>query len=58
MMLLTNYLDIWVVLRVMGPNTSANPYGFWQVYIPCTVITILLSIIVKIIMEKTILKKK
>lgn len=47
-----------LVLRVMGPNTSANPYGFWQVYIPCTVITILLSIIVKIIMEKTILKKK
>ena len=46
-----------LVLRVMGPNTEANPYTFWQVYIPCVIITILLSIIVKILMEKTILKK-
>ena len=46
-----------LVLRVMGPNSADMPYTFWQVYIPCVIVSVLLSIIVKMIMEKTILKK-
>ena len=46
-----------LVLRVMGPNTEADPYTFWQVYLPCLVASILLSMLVKAVMEKTILKK-
>lgn len=47
-----------MVLRIMGPNTADAPYTFWQVFIPCVILTIILSIIVKLIMEATILKKK
>ena len=46
-----------LVLRILGPNTSANPYTFWQIYVPCTILSVLFSILVKAIMEKTILKK-
>ena len=46
-----------LVLRIMGKNTQATAYGFWEVFIPCAIISILLSMIVKWIMEKTILKK-
>ena len=47
-----------LVIRAMGPNSQANPYTFWQVYVPCIIATIILSIVVKMIMERTILKKK
>ena len=47
-----------LVLRIFGKNTQANPYTFWQVFIPTVVISIVLSMFVKYIMEATILKKK
>ena len=47
-----------LIIQILGKNTAANPYTFWQIYIPCVILTILLSIAVKVIMEKTILKKK
>ncbi len=46
------------VLRVMGKNTEATTYGFWNVYLPTIVLTIILSFVTKYVMEKTILKKK
>ena len=46
------------VIRVLGKNTEATSYTFWQVFIPTVIVTIIFSIIVKVIMEKTILKKK
>ncbi len=46
-----------LVLRIMGKNTEATIYSFWSVFIPCVVLTILLSILIKMIMERTILKK-
>ena len=45
-------------LRVMGKNTEATTYGFWNVYLPTIVLTIILSFVTKYVMEKTILKKK
>ena len=47
-----------LVLRVMGKNTEATTYSFWSVFVPTVVITMLLSVITKLAMEKTILKKK
>ena len=47
-----------LVIKMLGKNTMTNPYTFWQVFIPCVIITIILSMIVKLVMEKTILKKK
>ena len=47
-----------LVLTILGKNTESTPYTFWQIYIPCIIITILVSVIVKMIMEKTLLKKK
>ena len=46
-----------LVLRFMGPNSATMPYTFWQVYTPCVIISVLLSIIVKMIMEIIVLKK-
>ena len=46
-----------LVLRVLGKNTPAEPYSFWLIYVPTIIITFLLSVVVKIIMEKTVLKK-
>ena len=46
-----------LIIRVLGKNTEATAYTFWQIFIPCAVTTVVLSAIVKIIMEKTILKK-
>lgn len=47
-----------LVLRILGKNTEATTYSFWQVFIPTTIATIVLSIVTKIAMEKTSLKKK
>ena len=46
-----------LVLRLLGTNTEATTYPFWLVYIPSVIITILLSIVVKNIMEMSVLKK-
>ena len=45
------------VLRVLGKNTPETIYSFWTVFIPTVVITLGLSMVVKIVMEKTVLKK-
>ncbi len=47
---------IWI-LRLLGTNTEETTYSFWLIFIPCVIITLFLSVIVKYIMEKTILKK-
>ena len=44
-------------LRVLGKNTPETIYSFWTVFIPTVVITLGLSMVVKIVMEKTVLKK-
>ena len=46
-----------LVIRVLGKNSEINPYTFWQVFVPTAVITLLLSMCTKYVMEKTILKK-
>jgi len=46
-----------LVLRCLGHNTQATMYSFWLVFIPTVIVSFLLSVIVKLIMEKTILKK-
>lgn len=46
------------ILRMLGPNTADTIYGFWQIFIPTVIITIILSILTKIIMDATIYKKK
>ncbi len=46
------------MLRVLGPNTAETIYSFWLIFIPTVIITIILSILVKMIMDSTILKKK
>lgn len=47
-----------LVLRMLGENTAANPYSFWQVFVPTVLLTIVLSMFTKHIMEATVLKKK
>lgn len=47
-----------LVLRVLGKNTEATTYSFWQGFLPTTAVTLVLSVMTKIAMEKTILKKK
>lgn len=46
------------VLRVFGKNSAATVYSFWQIYLPTIIVTIVLSFVVKKIMDSTILKKK
>ncbi len=46
------------VLRMYGTNTLATTYTFWSVFIPTVLITIVLSILVKIILDNTIYAKK
>ena len=46
-----------LVLRVLGKNSPETIYSFWTVFIPAVVVTFLMSIIVKIVMEHTLLKK-
>ena len=45
------------VLRVLGKNTEATSYTFFQIFVPTAIITIVLSMVVKVAMEKTVLKK-
>jgi len=47
-----------LLLRVLGQNTAETSYSFWLIFIPTVLITILLSILIKMIMDATILKKK
>ena len=47
-----------LVLRLLGQNTAATTYSFWLVFIPTVVITLILSVITKIFMDATFLKKK
>ena len=46
-----------LVLRVLGKNTPATIYPFWTVYLPTIFISILVSMAVKVAMEKSVLKK-
>ena len=46
------------MLRVLGKNSAATIYSFWLIFIPTVIITIILSILIKMIMEATILQKK
>lgn len=46
------------VLRFLGKNTQESIYSFWEIYIPTIIITIVLSMFTKVIMEKTVLAKK
>ena len=46
-----------LVLKILGKNTPETIYPFWIIYVPTVVVSILLSMIIKAIMEKTILKK-
>ena len=43
---------------ILGKNTEATTYSFWQGFLPTTAVTLVLSVMTKIAMEKTILKKK
>lgn len=47
-----------MVLRFLGKNTKATSYSFWLIFIPSVIITIILSMITKWVMEQTVLKKK
>ena len=47
-----------LVLRIYGKNSEASIYSFWQVFLPTVVLTLVLSVVTKIAMEKTVLKKK
>ena len=47
-----------LILRIFGKNTEATTYSFWQVFLPTLVVTVLLSMVTKVAMEKTVLKKK
>ena len=46
-----------LVLRCLGHNTPDTIYSFWLVFIPTVIISFLLSVVVKVIMERTVLKK-
>ena len=46
------------VLRVLGKNSEATTYSFWQVFLPTVAVTLVLSAVTKVVMEKTVLKKK
>lgn len=46
------------MLRVLGPNTAETIYSFWLIFIPTVIITVILSILIKMILDSTIYKKK
>ena len=46
-----------LVLRLLGKNTPSTIYSFWIVYIPTVIFSIILSMFVKAIMDRTLLKK-
>ena len=39
------------ILKMFGPNTAATTYSFWSIYIPAVLITIVLSILLKELMD-------
>jgi len=47
-----------LLIRMLGTNSAEKPYSFWLIFIPTVIITILFSILLKIIMDNTILMKK
>lgn len=47
-----------MILRFLGKNTPETIYSFWTIFIPTVLISIALSMIVKMVMEATVLKKK
>ena len=47
-----------LTIQTLGKNTATTPYTFWQVYVPCVLVTIVISMFIKFLMENTILKKK
>ncbi len=47
-----------LVLRMFGQNTEATTYSFWLVFIPTVLITIILSSVLKALMDATILQNK
>lgn len=47
-----------LVLRSLGQNSQESIYSFWLIFIPTVVITLALSVITKLVMDATILKKK
>ena len=40
-----------LVLRILGKNSEATTYSFWQVFIPCVIATLILSVVVKYAMN-------
>lgn len=53
-----HYPAVIGTLRVLGHNTPETIYSFWEVYVPATVATVVLSALVNEIMKRTIMKKK
>ena len=47
-----------LILRMLGQNTAETTYSFWLIFIPTVIITIILSCVIKALMDETILKKK
>ncbi len=47
-----------LVLRMLGENTKATIYSFWIVFIPTVLLTIIFSVVLKLILDSTIYKKK
>lgn len=47
-----------LTIQTLGKNTATTPYTFWQIYVPCILVTLVVSMFIKFIMENTILKKK
>ena len=47
-----------LVLRLLGQNTAETTYSFWLIFIPTVIITIVLSGVIKALMDATILKPK
>lgn len=53
-----HYPVVIATLRILGHNTPETIYSFWTVYIPATIVTVVLSVLVNEIMKRTIMKKK
>ena len=49
---------VWFLVVLIFVYFQNKDKTFWPIFIPCVVFTIILSMLVKLIMEKTILKKK
>ena len=47
-----------LVLRILGQNSEADSYSFWQIFLPTAVVTLALSVVVNEVMKRTIMKKK